>query len=234
VERGRVEVRRRDVPNEVRALSEGEAWSADELTAATNDAAVKEPATEDGAVVPPEGTAEPAGTSAAGVVTERESPGTTAGAARWEELAKERRYRDAYDALGPDGFTHTVASASPKKLFLLGEVARAAGRLREAARAFDALRTKHRGDGRAALAAFELGRLQLDSLGNAAAAAESFADAIALSPGAPFREDAEARRVQALERSGANLACVRARDDYLARYASGPHAPVVRRACRAK
>ena len=139
-------------------------------------------------------------------------PDSSAAAASpsWEELAKGGKRREAYAVLGADGFARAV-EASPPELLRLAEVARSAGRLAEAARAFDALRHKYRGDARAGLAAFELGRIRLDSMGNAAGAAEAFADAIALSPGAPFREDAEARRVQALERSGSGACAFGAR-----------------------
>ena len=80
------------------------------------------------------------------------------------------------------------------------------------------------------LAAFELGRLRLDSLGDAAGADEAFRDAIALSPQGPLREDAEARRVEALaaERSPE---CATARNAFLARYPHSVHAAVVSGTC---
>jgi transmembrane sensor len=106
--------------------------------------------------------------------------------------------------------------------------------VRDAERALDTLRKRHRGDPRAALAAFELGRLRLDTLGNPAGAAEALTDAITLAPGASFREDAEARRVQALDASHARAACAAARDAYLARYPKGAHAAVVHARCGAR
>src|SRR5262249_5733343 len=128
-------------------------------------------------------------------------------------------------------FSRAVEAAGPEKLFRLAEVARASGHMRDAERAFDTLRKRHRSDGRAALAAFELGRLRLDTLGNPGGAAEALSDAIMLAPGASFREDAEARRVQALAASHATSACAAARDAYLARYPNGAHVAVVRSRC---
>jgi transmembrane sensor len=119
----------------------------------------------------------------------------------------------------------------PKELLEVAQRARLSGQPRAASAAFDTLRRRFRSDPRAALAAFELGRLRLDSLGDAPGAVEAFDDAIALAPRGPLREDAEARRVEALgaERSPQ---CSSARDSFLARYPASAHAAVVTRQCR--
>jgi len=118
----------------------------------------------------------------------------------------------------------------PKELLETAERARLAGQLRLAAEAFDALRHRFRTDSRAALAAFELGRLRLDSLGDAPGAVDALNDAIRLSPKGPLSEDAEARRVEALaaERSPD---CSAARDAFLARYPHSAHASGVAGRC---
>jgi TolA-binding protein len=118
----------------------------------------------------------------------------------------------------------------PKELLETANAARLAGRTRDAAQAFDALRKGYRSDPRAGLAAFELGRLRLDTLGDPAGAVEAFGDAMALSPGAGFREDAEARRVEALDRMHDGR-CPAARQAYLARYPGGLHAAAVGARC---
>lgn len=97
------------------------------------------------------------------------------------------------------------------------------GRPLDAARAFDRLRHTFPRDRRAALAAFELGRLRLDSLGDPRGAEEAFREAMALGPRSPFREDAEARRVEALSRMGDGAGCAAARDAYLARWPNGTY-----------
>ncbi len=119
---------------------------------------------------------------------------------------------------------------SAKALLQKADTARMANRPAEAAAALDTLRKHHRHDARAGLAAFELGRLRLDALGDPRGAVEAFDDAIALSPAAPFREDAEARRVQALDRTH-DPRCSEARDNYLSRYPSGVHAAEVGARC---
>lgn len=118
-----------------------------------------------------------------------------------------------------------------KELLETAQKAKAEGKLADAARAFDTIRRKFRGDPRAGLAAFELGRLRLDALGDPRGAEEALRDALTLSPGAPFREDAEARRVQALSRMGDEKGCAAARDVYLSRYPSGLYRKTVALYC---
>lgn len=122
----------------------------------------------------------------------------------------------------------------PRELLTRATDARAAGRHREAAAAYDAIRKRHRSDSRAGLAAFELGRIRLDALGDAAGAAEAFGDAIVLSPNAAFREDAEARRVDAFDAMGDHARCADARASYLARYPSGIHGRRLGQLCSKK
>lgn len=118
-----------------------------------------------------------------------------------------------------------------KELLARATAARTAGKPREAAAALDAIRKNHRSDPRAGLAAFELGRLRLDTLGDPAGAAEAFSDAIVIAPNASFREDAEARRVEALEGAGDLGRCAAARTQYLSHFPNGLHAKQVERRC---
>jgi len=118
-----------------------------------------------------------------------------------------------------------------RELFDDAQRARADGRADDAARAFDRLRRTFPRDPRSALAAFELGRLRLDVLGDARGAEEALRDAIALGPFSPFREDAEARRVEALGRMGDSSACAAARAAYLARWPNGTYRRAVEVGC---
>ena len=130
----------------------------------------------------------------------------------------------------------TSASSAPphvpsaKELLEAADAARVAGRARDAATLFDMLRRRHRTDARAGLAAFELGRLRIDTLADPAGAVEAFDDAIALAPSASFREDAEARRVEALERAR-DPRCREARETYVTRYPRGLHVVEVTARC---
>jgi transmembrane sensor len=138
------------------------------------------------------------------------------------------------EAVPPDAVPGPAADATPgpRELLETAERARLGGHPRAAAAALDTLRRRYRRDPRAALAAFELGRLRLDSLRDAPGAVEALTDAIALAPKGTLREDAEARRVEALaaERSPD---CAAARDAFLARYPQGVHRALVAGQCSA-
>lgn len=118
-----------------------------------------------------------------------------------------------------------------QELLQTADDARLAGRPKDAAAAFDTLRRRFRNDPRAGLAAFELGRLRLDSLGDPSGAAEALADAVSLAPSAPFREDADARLVEAFDRMHDGGRCAAARRAYLTRYPGGLHAAAVAARC---
>jgi transmembrane sensor len=123
-----------------------------------------------------------------------------------------------------------AASQNPRELLAEAQSARMAGKPRDAAAALDTLRKRFRADPRAGLAAFDLGRLRLDSLGDPAGAVDAFDDAISLAPSAAFREDAEARRVEALERMH-DARCAASRRAYLARYPNGVYSAAVGARC---
>jgi transmembrane sensor len=118
-----------------------------------------------------------------------------------------------------------------RELFDLGNAARRAGDNAGAARAYETLLAKHPGDARAGLAAFELGRLRMGPLGDLRGAVSAFRRAIALAPGAGFKEDAMARLVDAYAALGERAQCRTARDAYLASYPRGVHATVVAKKC---
>jgi hypothetical protein len=131
----------------------------------------------------------------------------------------------------PTESARSPSSPGPRELIQAANDARLAGHPREAATAFDTLRRRYRSDPRAGLAAFELGRLRLDALGDPGGAAEALTDSIALAPGATFREDAEARLVEALDRAHDAGRCAAARRGYLARFPGGLHAASVAARC---
>lgn len=123
---------------------------------------------------------------------------------------------------------------SPRNLFERADAERLAGRAREAAETFDELRRRYPSDARAGYAAFMLGRIRLDSLADPSGAAEAFAFAIAHPGSGFFLEDAEARRVEALAKSGRASECRQARDQFLTRYPQAVRAPVVATLCGAR
>ena len=87
----------------------------------------------------------------------------------------------------------------------------------------------HPSDARAAVAAFTLGRLELDTLGEARPAATAFARAIALGLPGGLVEDAYARLVEAHARGGDPEAARAAASDYERRYPGGTRSSTMRR-----
>lgn len=108
---------------------------------------------------------------------------------------------------------------------------RRSGDVASAARAYDELMRRYPSDGRAGLAAFELGRLRMDRLGDLAGAAVALERALALAPSSGFREDALARLVTVYARLGDTTACARARSRYLSSYPNGVHRQAVAARC---
>ena len=123
------------------------------------------------------------------------------------------------------------APKSARDLFEAANQARLEGNAAGAADNYRALLTQYPSDARAGLAAFELGRLLQDRLGDPSGAAQALSRAVRLASGSEFREDAMARLVRAYATMGADSACERARDAYLESYPSGVHATAIRRSC---
>jgi TolA-binding protein len=124
-----------------------------------------------------------------------------------------------------------AAEAGPHELFERGAEARLQGRARDAAEAFDRMRRRYPQDSRSGYAAFQLGRIRLDTLGDARGAAEAFQFALAHPGPGFFLEDAQARLVEAWARAKNAAACRQARAGYLALYPKGAHTSRVERQC---
>ncbi|CAN5741227.1 hypothetical protein BH09MYX1_BH09MYX1_31820 [soil metagenome] len=212
VTEGRVRIVRKDDPAHPRFLGAGETWVAkDPLPVASTSASAAPPMVVDAghAQPPPRPHLPP----------------------KFVETYRDGRYLDAYSMVADD-FDERCAQANADELFLLAEASLLSAHPASAATAFDALRKNYRTDKRAGLAALELGRLRLDELDAPSSAREALEDAIALDPNGNFREDAEARRVQALDAEGRRTDCIDARDRYLAAYPDGLHRVSVTRRCR--
>jgi hypothetical protein len=126
-------------------------------------------------------------------------------------------------------------AAEPSAADLLWAEARAArreGSTTDEAAAYAELLRGHPRDPRTGLAAFELGRLRMDELGDLAGAITALERAIALGGAAsPYHEDSLARLVRAYTKRGATAKCQVARAEYLSAYPEGVHAAMVRSQC---
>lgn len=109
-------------------------------------------------------------------------------------------------------------------LFEKGRAARRAGNYRQAVEHFSALLEHYPDNSRAGLAAFQLGRLQADKLGNHRAAVKAFESAIKAQGNSAYKEDAMARRAKSYYKLGNKTRCETSRQAYLSVYPSGVHA----------
>ncbi|MES1210562.1 MAG: FecR family protein, partial [Pseudomonadota bacterium] len=120
----------------------------------------------------------------------------------WREMAQSGRQRDAFAALGSRGLIRETRQAGVTDLLLLADVARLSGHPRDAVAPLERILMAYQRDAQAPLAAFALGRLELDALDAPAQAARALDRALALGLPQSLREDARARLVEAHARSG--------------------------------
>ncbi|HYQ14793.1 MAG TPA: FecR domain-containing protein, partial [Polyangiaceae bacterium] len=133
--------------------------------------------------------------------------------------------------LTPPSAASAKASPSARELFEKAGENRRAGDAAAAAQVYEELLRLHPSDARASLAAFELGRLRMDRLGDVPGAITALERAVTMNVGPTFREDALARLVSAHAAQGNFAACKRARDRYLSSYPAGVHAGAVATRC---
>lgn len=164
------------------------------------------------------------------VATTRVVPAVRPVAPRWRESAANARYDEAFDALGGGGIAReTVRARDVRDLWMLADVARFSGHPEDAAAPLRRLITEHPRDDRSALAAYTLGRIELDALDRPAEAAEHLARGVALGLPAALREPAAARHVEALGRAGRLEDAAAAARDYLSDHPAGARRAEVER-----
>ncbi|MFO0573946.1 MAG: FecR domain-containing protein [Polyangia bacterium] len=142
----------------------------------------------------------------------------------WKARASEgdfaTAYRLAYEPTVP-GEGPRQEGLGPGDLLLLADVARLSRHPAAAVPPLLRLLREHGSDPRAPLAAFTLGRVQLDDLGRPREAAESFRRAEDLDPNGPLAQDALAREVEAWSRAGETGRARERASAYVQRYPNG-------------
>ncbi len=140
----------------------------------------------------------------------------------WVTAARRGDLRSAYALLGADGVSGEAVRASGlERLMLLADVARAGGHAPLAAQLLERAVREEGSGAAAALAAFQLGTLRLEALGQPREAAEAFRRVVRIGQPRALVEDALARQVQALARAGEWEAARQAAADYEARFPEG-------------
>ena len=189
VERGVVLVRGERVVNHVRRLTAGESM---EILDETAGPAAGRP-----------GSAARGGACAGrggGTGTGRERGAPRAAGPTWRELARSGHHREAFATLGTQGIRREVKRLGIADLFALADVARLSGHPAEAVAPLQRIVDGFAADRQAPLAAFALGRLQLDDLNQPRAAAASFSRALELGAPQSLRDAVRTRLTEAQAR----------------------------------
>ncbi|UQA58153.1 FecR domain-containing protein [Polyangium aurulentum] len=218
---GAVLVRGERLPDRVRKLLPGESVDVDESGAHTEIVAPPLP-TATARVEPPA-----AGSAVApggGAPVTRAARGSA-----WRERVGRGDHRGAYEILGAAGIERETAGGDVDALLLLADIARLSGHPGEAIAPLSKIVRERARDPRASLAAFTMGRLQLDSLGQPDRAARSFETSVSLGLGEPLLEDAMARLVEARARAGDKEGARAALTEYERRFPAGRRAREARR-----
>jgi transmembrane sensor len=212
VERGVVLVRGERVPGRARRLAAGEALDIVE----TPVAAASAPVSSIGDVGPTLAPA-PASKDDAQAGAERRARPV------WRELARTGRNREAFATLGSLGVRRETERLGVADLLALADVARLSGHPAEAVVPLERVLTTFERDPQAPLAAFALGRLELDSLGRPRRAVFALERALALGVPRSLDEDVRARLVEAQARAGDVAAARDGARAYLEAFPKGRH-----------
>jgi transmembrane sensor len=135
----------------------------------------------------------------------------------WRSLSKNGDYDAAY-ALIAQG---TEVDDDPAALMDAADAARLSGHPAGAVKYLERVLAEHRNSPVAPLAAFTLGRVYLDHLGQPHRAAESFALARRLEPAGSLAQDALAREVESLSKGGEEREANLKAKEYLRSYPNG-------------
>jgi transmembrane sensor len=158
--------------------------------------------------------------------TETLRPAAPTSRARFRALATRGRYAEAYRVLaGAPG----VVDSGAEDLMLAADAARLSGHPAEATPYLQQIVHKYRGDERAPLAAFTLGRILLYQLARPAEAADAFALVRKILPEGPLSPDALAREAEAANRADQRERARGLADEYVAKYPTGRRLESVRR-----
>jgi transmembrane sensor len=135
----------------------------------------------------------------------------------WRSLSQSGQYDAAFESLNAG----SAVEDEPAALMDAADAARLSGHAPHAVRYLAQVVSRHRKSPVAPLAAFTLGRVYLDQLGQPHKAAEAFELSRTLAPNDALAQDALAREVEALSKGGnAQKAYARAQE-YLRRYPNG-------------
>jgi transmembrane sensor len=223
VKRGAVLVRGERVPDRVRRLVAGESL---EILPGPVESAVAPPAAM-GAPEPGRAASLPGAPSGSALVKTATQVSRRTGTVSWRDLAHRGQHQEAFTALGVEGLRLESKRLGVKDLLALADVARLSGHPAEAVAPLERILADFAEDAQAPLAAFALGRLEMDALGRPARAVSALNQALALGIPRSLREDVKARLVEACAREGDRAAARAAADAYSREFPQGRHSRAI-------
>lgn len=152
--------------------------------------------------------------------------------ADWRRQVEAGAPAEAFAMLQEIGYERAVREAEDARtLFQLADAARLSGHPREAVSPLSRIVDEFPQTRLAAVAAFTLGRIQIESLAQPERAARSFERALELDLPPSLRESASSRRLAAYRRAGRTAELARAACDHLRAFPDGQGAAAARAAC---
>lgn len=218
VVRGVVLLRGERVPDRIRRLVAGESLELSDASTGSRAVGSRPPTAEN-----PEGIAQPSSNTEMKSRDGSNPPIRNSSARSWQDLARRGRHGEAFAILGADGLRRESKRLGVNDLLALADVARLSGHPAAAVAPLERILIDFASDAQAPLAAFALGRLELDSMGRPQQAAAALNQALALGIPRSLREDVRARLVEAYARSGHTDAARRAAAAYFDEFPHGHH-----------
>jgi transmembrane sensor len=212
VQRGAIIVRGERVADRARRLAAGESLDI-----------VEAPLAADAVPAPPGALESPRAAEGAAAADQVEPLESGARASSWRELAERGRPAAAFAVLGVQGVRRETRRLGVADLLALADVARLSGHPAEAVAPLERILEGFAHDPQAPLAAFALGRLELDALDRPRPAAAALERALTLGLPRSLREDVRARLFEAHMRAGDGAASQADAEAYLREFPSGRH-----------
>jgi transmembrane sensor len=220
VTRGVVLLRGERVPDRIRRLVAGESLELSEAATGALGVGTRPPAAENPDRIVQR---QPSSTTELKNRDGGNPPTRNSSATSWRDLAQRGRHGEAFAILGADGLRRESKRLGVNDLLALADVARLSGHPADAVAPLERILIDFASDAQAPLAAFALGRLELDSMGRPQQAATALNKALALGIPRSLREDVRARLVEAYARSGHTDAARRAATAYFDEFPHGHH-----------
>jgi tetratricopeptide (TPR) repeat protein len=154
---------------------------------------------------------------------------TRDGSAQWKAAASAGDYAGALREIDRLGESPLLRTSTAEDLILLGNAARFGGRPELAEKAYEAVRASSPGGSSAALCAYYLARIALDTRGDRALAIRFLRTYLREAKNGELAPSARARLMDLLTKQGDTAGAQAVAREYLTLHPRGPHADVARK-----